>query len=186
MAKYFLNLLFPLLFILSKTFSTAEGDTFLKSVNRNPLKPRISNFRFYGHIIFGGPNATVVNVVPPRVNVKKRSYGLVNMMDIPLTKTPESGSKLLGRVQGIDGRAWHEKLVQLMAMNIVFFTKKYNGSTLTLLGRNPMSDEVREMPVVGGSGLFRFARGYLQASTYSVDFQTRDNVIEYIVHVFHY
>ncbi|XP_035844926.1 dirigent protein 19-like [Helianthus annuus] len=107
-------------------------------------------------------------------------------MDIPLTKTPESGSKLLGRVQGIDGRAWHEKLVQLMAMNIVFFTKKYNGSTLTLLGRNPMSDEVREMPVVGGSGLFRFARGYLQASTYSVDFQTRDNVIEYIVHVFHY
>ncbi|KAH1040334.1 hypothetical protein J1N35_042077 [Gossypium stocksii] len=35
---------------------------------------------------------------------------------------------------------------------------KYNGSTLSVLGRNEVLSAVREMPIVGGSGVFRFAR----------------------------
>ncbi|OWM69255.1 hypothetical protein CDL15_Pgr025442 [Punica granatum] len=46
-----------------------------------------------------------------------------------------------------------------MAMNFAFVEGKYNGSSLTVLGRNPVFDAVREMPVVGGIGLFRFAHG---------------------------
>ncbi|KAJ9559201.1 hypothetical protein OSB04_013815 [Centaurea solstitialis] len=34
------------------------------------------------------------------------------------------------------------------------------------------------MPVVGGSGLFRFARGYAQAKTHSFDFKTGNAVVE--------
>lgn len=45
---------------------------------------------------------------------------------------------------------------------------------------------VREMPVVGGSGLFRFARGYAQAKTHSIDFKTGNAVVEYDVFVLHY
>lgn len=37
------------------------------------------------------------------------------------------------------------------------------------------------MPVIGGSGIFRFARGYVQASTHTVDFKTGDAVVEYNV-----
>ncbi|CAI0402651.1 unnamed protein product [Linum tenue] len=39
------------------------------------------------------------------------------------------------------------------------------SSTLSILGRNAVWSPVREMPVIGGSGVFRFARGYAQART---------------------
>jgi hypothetical protein len=42
------------------------------------------------------------------------------------------------------------------------------------------------MPVVGGSGLFRFARGYAQANTYKYDVKSGDAIVEYNVYVFHY
>ena len=47
-----------------------------------------------------------------------------------------------------------------MVMNFAFMEGKYNGSNLSVLGRNRIFSEVREMPIVDGSGLFRFARGY--------------------------
>ncbi|KAG5043440.1 hypothetical protein JHK87_007355 [Glycine soja] len=46
-------------------------------------------------------------------------------------------------------------------------------------GRNMVLSAVREMPIVGGSGAFRFARGYAQAKTYSFDVQTGDAAVEY-------
>ncbi|PKI26287.1 hypothetical protein CRG98_049024, partial [Punica granatum] len=66
-----------------------------------------------------------------------------------------------------------------MAMNFVFIEGKYNGSTITILGRNPVFNAVREMPVVGGSGLFRFARGYVQLRTHNFDPKTGDATVEY-------
>ncbi|XP_020213398.1 dirigent protein 7 [Cajanus cajan] len=63
---------------------------------------------------------------------------------------------------------------------------KYNGSTLSMLGRNTVFSAVREMPIVGGSGAFRFARGYAEAKTHTLDLKTRDAVVEYNVYVFHY
>ncbi|TXG49794.1 hypothetical protein EZV62_025669 [Acer yangbiense] len=43
-----------------------------------------------------------------------------------------------------------------------------------------------EMPIVGGSGVFRFARGYAQAKTYSWNPKTGNAVVEYNVYVLHY
>ncbi|KAL8259957.1 hypothetical protein R6Q59_027910 [Mikania micrantha] len=70
-------------------------------------------------------------------------------------------------------------------MNFVFLNGKYKGA-VDGMGRNPVFHKVREMPVIGGSGLFRFARGYVQASTHSFDLKTGDAVVEYNVHVLHY
>ena len=45
---------------------------------------------------------------------------------------------------------------------------------------------IREMPIVGGSGFFRFARGYAQARTHVYNAKTGDAVVEYNVYVLHY
>jgi hypothetical protein len=93
---------------------------------------------------------------------------------------------LIGRAQGFYGSAGQEEAALLMAMNFVFLQGKYNGSTISILGRNHVFSKVREMPVIGGSGLFRFARGYAQANTYSFNAKTGDAVVEYNVYVLHY
>ena len=108
------------------------------------------------------------------------------MADDPLTVGPEPGSKLVGKAQGIYASASQDDLGFLMVMNFAFTEGKYNGSTLSLLGRNAVLSTVREMPIVGGSGLFRFARGYAQAKTHWVNFTSGDAVVEYNVYAFHY
>lgn len=110
----------------------------------------------------------------------------MNMIDNPLTDKPENDSKMLGRAQGFYGLASQEEMGLVMVMNFLFMTGRYNGSTLTVLGRNPVMQKVREMPVIGGTGLFRFARGYVQANTHTLNPQTRDAVVKYNVYVLHY
>lgn len=68
-----------------------------------------------------------------------------------------------------------------MAMNFAFLDGKYNGSILTVLGRNTILSDVREMRVVGGSGQFRFASGYALAHTHQFDAETA--IVEYNVYV---
>ncbi|WMV51597.1 hypothetical protein MTR67_044982 [Solanum verrucosum] len=53
-----------------------------------------------------------------------------------------------------------------MTLNLVFTSDEYNGSTLSVLGRNPA---FREMPIVGGSGVFRLAQGSATAKMYWID-----------------
>nr|POF08610.1 dirigent protein 22 [Quercus suber] len=73
-----------------------------------------------------------------------------------------------------------------MVMNFAFLEGKYNGSALSILGRNPFLNKVREMPIVGGSGVFRYARGYALAKTVSFTPKTGDAVVEYNVSVLHF
>ena len=68
-----------------------------------------------------------------------------------------------------------------MVLNLVSTKGKYNGSTLSMLGRDAILFTVREMPIVGGSGFFRFARGYTQARTCMLDTKTKDVVVEFDV-----
>ncbi|KAL6124948.1 hypothetical protein ACLB2K_077456 [Fragaria x ananassa] len=58
--------------------------------------------------------------------------------------------------------------------------------TLSILGRNPFKNAMREMPIVGGSGVFRYARGYALARTFSFNPKTGDAVVQYNVSVLHY
>ncbi|CAN0927589.1 Dirigent protein 19 [Linum grandiflorum] len=97
------------------------------------------------------------------------------MMDNPLTVGPKLTSKLVGRAQGIYAAASRSELSFMMMFNFAFSE-----------GRNTPFTGVREMPVVGGSGVFRFGRGYATARTHRVDFVTGDAVVEYNVYVFHY
>ena len=91
------------------------------------------------------------------------------MMDDPLTFDVPRNATVVGQAQGMYVAAAQGEIGFLMVMNFAFTTGKYNGSTITILGRNVVMSKVREMPVVGGSGIFRFARGYVEARTKSFD-----------------
>ncbi|KAF6149350.1 hypothetical protein GIB67_016888 [Kingdonia uniflora] len=113
-------------------------------------------------------------------------FGTVIMTDDALTEGPTLGSRLIGRAQGLYAFTGQAEVSVLMAMNFAFVTGKYNGSTISIMGRNAVLSKVGEMPIVGGSGLFRFARGYVQARTYNFDMKSNDATVEYNVFVMHY
>ncbi|KAG5053981.1 hypothetical protein JHK85_006491 [Glycine max] len=103
-----------------------------------------------------------IQIIPslPKYNTTT-SFGLVRILDNPLTLGPELSSKQVGRAEGLYASASRTELSLLMVMNFALTAGKYNGSTITIMGRNrPLMTKVREMPVIGGSGIFRVARGY--------------------------
>lgn len=108
------------------------------------------------------------------------------MMDDALTLDEPRNSIVMGQAQRIYAGAAQGELSFLMLMNFAFKTGKYDGSTIAVLGRNAVLSKVREMPVVGGSRIFRFARGYVKARTMSFDFKSGDATVEYNCYVLHY
>ncbi|CAN1307022.1 Dirigent protein 21 [Linum perenne] len=154
-------------------------------------KEKLSHLRFFFHDIVSGPNPTAVQIAQAHsTNLSSTGFGMTAMIDDPLTSgpkpRPEPNSKLVGRAQGVYASASQSDVGLLMAMNFAFVEGKYNGSTLSVLGRNAVMSPVREMPVIGGSGVFRFARGYAQAKTLVYDLKSGNAVVEYNVFVFHY
>jgi Dirigent-like protein len=146
-----------------------------------------THLHFYFHDIPSGTNPTAVRVAEaPGTTTSPTGFGAMVMMDDPLTAEPDLSSALVGRAQGIYALASRDEGGHLlMALNLVFMDKENNGSTLAVLGRNSVFDKIREMPVVGGSGKFRYARGYIHAKSYIFDQSTGNAVVEYNVTVFH-
>ncbi|CAN6171794.1 unnamed protein product [Urochloa humidicola] len=148
-----------------------------------------THLRFYWHDVMSGPSPTVARVAEAAsTNASATSFGAVYAMDDPLTEGPDlSTSRIVGRAQGVYVCAGRDTLSLLMAMNFVFSGggAYNNGSSVAVLGPNRAGVEVREMAVVGGTGAFRFARGYCQARTYSFDAKTGDATVEYNVYLRH-
>ncbi|MBA0830758.1 hypothetical protein Goarm_015267, partial [Gossypium armourianum] len=150
-------------------------------------REKLTHLHFYFHDIVSSRNPTAIPVASAAsTNKSHTGFGVVMMADDPLTAAPDPNSKLVGKAQGIYASAAQDEVGLLMVMNLAFMEGKYNGSSLSLLGRNTVFSRVREMPIVGGSGLFRFARGYAQAKTHTLDLKTGNAVVEYNVYVFHY
>nr|GLL20515.1 dirigent protein 22-like [Ipomoea trifida] len=121
-----------------------------------------------------------------RISTSQHLLALIFIALHQCSPPPDASSKLVGRAQGIYTLAAFDEIELLMVLNFAFVEGKYNGSSLSMVGRNAVVFAVREMPVVGGSGLFRFAHGYAQAKTHTYDPKTGDAVVEYNVYVFHY
>ncbi|KAJ4705527.1 Dirigent protein [Melia azedarach] len=179
-----------LIILSSSTLSSAKSQHFSRTISSKSLKlkkEKLSHLHFYFHDIVSGKNPTAVRVAQANMtNTSPTLFGVVVMIDDPLTVAPEPSSKLVGRAQGIYASASQNETGLLMVMNFVFMEGKYNGSTLSVLGRNTVFSTVREMPIIAGSGIFRFARGYAQAKTHTFDLRTGDAIVEYNVYAFHY
>ncbi|CAI0402621.1 unnamed protein product [Linum tenue] len=85
------------------------------------------------------------------------------------------------------GSASQTEMSFAMVFNFALTQGKYKGSSFCLLGRNPIFTNPRELAIVGGTGAFRFSRGYAMLKTYYMDMQTGANtIIEYDVYIRHY
>ncbi|KAI3826336.1 hypothetical protein L1987_00383 [Smallanthus sonchifolius] len=181
--------IFFTLFIFSSLLQ-AQSQQFSRKLSSTSLgfkKEKLSHLHFYLQETVHGDHATAVRVAEaPTTNTSRTSFGVIAIIDDPLTVGPEPTSKIVGRAQGMYASASLSESRLLMALNYVFVEGKYNGSTLSILGSNSVFSKVREMPIVGGSGLFRFARGYALAKTYFFNLSNGDTIVEYNVYVIHY
>lgn len=168
-----------LFFLINVSFTKGEfGDTIARRLPEETL----THMKFFWHDIVGGPNPTSITVVES-ASKEPYTFGYVNMIDNLLTVGPELDSKVLGRAEGFYAMASQDDYALLMIQNLVLMDGKFNGSTITLVGRNPVSEKVKEIPVMGGTGFFRLARGYALAKTYYADPNTGDATVEYNVYV---
>ncbi|CAM0879090.1 unnamed protein product [Alopecurus aequalis] len=122
----------------------------------------LDNIRFYMYETdAGNPDATVFDVVPP-LQGGNTTFGIIRMFDNTLGDGPyPSNSTLLGRFQGfIDFTGIGSLPGKLSVVTFVFTSGKYSGSTLVVTGIFQLTDGAIERPIVGGTGVFRMARGY--------------------------
>ncbi|XP_050370370.1 dirigent protein 22-like [Argentina anserina] len=189
-AFHYLLVISSLLSSFSMISVSAEDHEFVKSMDPKLLglkKEKLTHLRLYWHDVVDGPNPSVVTIVRPLSNSSQTRFGLIRMIDNALTQGPEPSSKLVGRSQGFYGSASQGAVSLLMIDNFAFIQGKYNGSAITIMGRNSIFNKVRELSVVGGSGVFRFARGYALATTLSFNVSKSDDaIVEYNIYVLHY
>ncbi|XP_030512156.2 dirigent protein 22-like [Rhodamnia argentea] len=182
-----------LAFFFSLTFLTAiKSETLfarrLSAQDQFRLKPeKMTHLRFYLHDTLTGQHPTAFPVAQAAItNTSSTFFGLVAVIDDPLTVTPDLNSTLVGRAQGMYASSSQSEVALTITMNLVFAEGAYNGSTLSVLGRNPILKNPRELTIVGGTGVFRFARGYIQLRTYTYNATTNNAIVKYDVYASHY
>ncbi|KAI3745194.1 hypothetical protein L1987_58300 [Smallanthus sonchifolius] len=151
-----------------------------------PLKKqKVTKLHFYFHDTTSGPSQTAYQIAESNISSTTiTQFGRTFMFDNPLTIEPDVRSKRIGKGQGFFSAASFEEPRFLMNLNFVFTQGKYNGSTLQFLGTNPIFNRVREMSIVGGTGVFRLARGIATAQTYFLN--DTSSIVEYNLVVVHY
>ncbi|KAK6141804.1 hypothetical protein DH2020_024454 [Rehmannia glutinosa] len=176
------NTLFTLTIIFLPPFFKLTNANFSEQFPADHhVNNQMSHLHFYFHDIVSGKHPTAITVAG-----RKNKFGGTAIVDDPLTEGVEPGFKVVGRAQGMYAMSSQDASSLLMVRNFVFLEGKYNGSSLTILGRNQFLENMREMPVVGGSGIFRFVRGYALAKTERFNVGTGDAVVEYNVFVMHH
>ncbi|KAL3654360.1 hypothetical protein CASFOL_004041 [Castilleja foliolosa] len=149
-------------------------------------KEKVATLHFYLQDDLSGPDATVWEVARSEITSNSSSaFGQVSVLDDLVTTGPDRNSEKLGRAQGLVTSSDLKELSLATNINIVFKAGKYNGSTISILGRNAITTAHRELPVVGGTGIFRMARGFAITSTHSYDPVENYGVLEYTVYVFY-
>lgn len=170
------NFVFP----SHQTFCEEESSEAISAATNRVEK--LTHLHFYFHDTVSGKHPTAIKVI----GTDPYGFGATSIFDDALTEGPERTSNVVGKAQGMYSIAAQNDLALLMVMNFVFVQGKYNGSSVSLFGRNHVVDDVREIPIVGGTGHFRFARGYALAHTYVFDIKSGDATVEYNLYVRHF
>ncbi|KAL1554572.1 dirigent protein 1-like [Salvia divinorum] len=144
-----------------------------------------THLHFYAHKALRGDVTAVVVAQAATSNTYRYRFGEMTVFDDRLTEGPNLSSRVVGRAQGMYASADISNPAYLSVYNLVFTEWGLNGSTLSILGRYASLSAERELPVVGGTRNFRFARGHARIRTYLDDLETGRSVDEYDVYVMH-
>lgn len=127
---------------------------------------KLTQLQFY--VRPGGPDGYHVTVaIAANITRPPNLFGLVNIADYALTTGPSPTSTVIGRAHGLFASSSSMTDFSLFtALTLVFQTGKYNGSTLNIIGYDPTAVDTRELPVMGGTGVFGLARGSVIFSSY--------------------
>lgn len=191
MAKFKVILMFILYSVIHAIVGSSQGpqpvDTWFQNLSKNNLVPKTEIIQVYVQDILGGPGQTVYEIA--RSNITSSTsfgvFGQLFMSDDLLTAGPDPSSQPLGRAQGLVGFCDLNELVLYLSVNFYFRGGPYNGSTISVVGRNPKLNAARELSIVGGTGVFRLARGIAVASTYMNYNATGYGILNYTLYVTH-
>ncbi|CAI9088966.1 OLC1v1023438C1 [Oldenlandia corymbosa var. corymbosa] len=187
----------PLLIMASRPGGGGEGG--YSDLDRSPYsverwfkrlrhaREKLTRLHFFFQDKVSGKRPTAEEIA--RANVTSESptfFGLTRVFDDPLTVGPSPHSKTIGHGQGIYSLTSQEDLSLLFSFNFVFTEGKYKGSTISVQGRNPLSAKYREMPIIGGTGAFRLAKGSAILSTFWSNETSQDGIVEFTLMVVHY
>ncbi|KAL6647230.1 hypothetical protein ACP70R_014667 [Stipagrostis hirtigluma subsp. patula] len=132
-----------------------------------------THLHFFMHDIVAGSNPTAVQVIkgPGATSAPTlgMAFGDTSVVDDLLTETSSPTSAAVGRMQGIYMVSSQSGAVLMVCGNLLLTAGDYNGSTLAVLGRDDTAAAVRELPIVGGTGKFRMATGYVLWKTTSMN-----------------
>ncbi|KAL0383964.1 UNVERIFIED_CONTAM: Dirigent protein 11 [Sesamum radiatum] len=145
-----------------------------------------AKIHLYIQDFIGGPNQTVYEVARASITATSpTSFGLVEVLDDLMTAGTDLNSEPVGRFQGFYFVSDLRTTSYTMVITYYFTSGpgRLNGSTISILGREPIMQPQRELPVVGGSGLFRFASGYNIISTFAIVVPNEYLILESTIYV---
>jgi hypothetical protein len=126
-----------------------------------------THLSFFMHDIVSGSNPTAVKVIkgpgPATAATLGMAFGDTTVVDDALTEASSASSAEVGRAQGIYMLSSQSGAAPalMVCANLLLTTGDHNGSTVAVLGRDDTGADVRELSVVGGTGKYRMATGYV-------------------------
>jgi hypothetical protein len=124
-----------------------------------------THLHFFLHDVVAGSNPTAVQIIKGPASgssaIPGMAFGDTSVIDDALTETESATSAAVGRAQGYYIMSSQSGAVLMVCVNLLLTTGDYNGSTLAVIGRDDVAAATRELSVVGGTGKFRMATGYV-------------------------
>ncbi|MCL7047982.1 hypothetical protein MKW94_021071 [Papaver nudicaule] len=154
------SILLVVAMVLSPLQLQAQGDNWGgETVPYTMGLEKMTKLHFYYHDNGTGDYPTAFRIAEAAGTKSSPTFfGAFYMIDDPLTEA-----------QGFYGFSGQNEAALMVGMSLVFTaSEKFNGSTISVLSRNPFTHTERELAIVGGTGYFQFARGFISAKTYSL------------------
>ncbi|GAU31880.1 hypothetical protein TSUD_270650 [Trifolium subterraneum] len=145
----------------------------------NIVNAQQSNLVYYLQDIGKGNNPTVATVIGINGRVwSYNTFGTIFVVDDPVLLEPSPLSTQVGKAQGVITVTSIDGANVNIVLSLVFNDVQYGRSTLQIQGSSHQRDNLRELSVIGGTGRFRFARGYVVFETVSYDPTNNHSVIK--------